>query len=382
MDKNELALLELIKSSLFDIPPQLPENVEWEKVFEEAKAQTVVALVARAVPKEFSAMWEISAAQSEAHFMRAVYEQTRLSELMDKEGIPFVIIKGAAAAVCYPKPVARTMGDIDLLVPEESFGKAFSALEGNGYKFEHDMGDGRDYTFTKGEIEIELHRRYSDKEYDIDELLISGIKNARTLTIYGNPFRALPEAENALLLLDHIRHHLLGGLGLRQIIDFMMAVNSVNDEKRFEKEFLPLFEQAGLGTFVRVVTKMCGLYLGLEKNTAWCDGADDEACRMLMENVLLSGNFGRKNPYVERPLRSLTMSFKTDGFFKTLQKAGMETCPIFKKYRVLKPFAWIYQIFRYIKRGLAALFKGDTFKGDVSDGKERAEFYKRLGIKR
>ncbi|MBR0277536.1 MAG: nucleotidyltransferase family protein [Clostridia bacterium] len=381
MDKNEAALLELIKMSLFDLPPHFPEGVDWQKVLDEAKAQTVAALVARAVPKEFSAAWEICAAQSQAHFMRILYEQTKLVELLQGGGIPFVILKGTAAAVYYPVPSIRTMGDIDLLVAEDRFEAAFSLLENSGYQFEYDFGDGRDYTFSKGGIVFELHRRYSDEKYDIEEYLINGIKNARTVTLYGNPFPALPEAENALVLLDHIRHHIWVGFGLRQIVDFMMWVSSVKDEKTFESEFLPLFEQAGLDTLARTITKMCKKYLGLPSNAAWCDSADDETCKELLETVLLSGNFGRKNPYEERPLQGLTMSIKRDGFFKTLQKAGVENCPAFKKYKFLRPFAWIYQAFRYIKKGIAALFHGDTFAGDISSGKEKADLYKKLGVK-
>jgi len=381
MDKNQAALLELIKSSLFDLPPHFPEDIDWQKVLEEAKAQTVAAIAARAVPKEFSADWEICAAQSQAHFMRVLYEQTKLVELLQGEGIPFVIIKGTAAAVCYPRPNTRTMGDIDLLVTEEHFETAFSLLENNEYKFEYDLGDNRDYTFSKGGIEFELHRRYSDREYDIEERLINGIKTARTVTLYGNPFPALPETENALVLLDHIRHHLLGGLGLRQFADFMMCVSSVKDEKTFESEFLPLFEEAGLGTFVRVVTKMCKKYLGLPTNAAWCGDADDATCKELLETMLMSGNFGRKNPYEEKPVRDMAMSIKRDGFFKTLQTAGVENYAIFKKYKPLRPFAWIYQFFIYIYKGTVALCRGEIVAREVSAGREKGDFYKRLGIK-
>ena len=381
MDKNEVALLELIKSSLFNLPPHFPEGIDWQKVLDEAKAQTVVALAACAVPKEFSADWEICIAQSQAHFMRSLYEQTKLVELLHGEDIPFVIIKGTSAATYYPVPSCRTMGDIDILVDESTFDTAYSLLEENGYKFYFHHGDDREYTFIKDGVMFELHRRYSDEKYNIEEYLINGIKNARTVTLYGNPFLALPETENALILLDHIRHHLSGGLGLRQIIDFMLCINSVKDEKTFETEYLPLFEQAGLDTFARIVTKMCKKYLGLPSNFAWCESADDKVCEELIEMVFVSGNFGIKNPYEEKPIRDITMSIRQDGLFMTLQKAGVRNCEIFEKYKFLRPFAWIYQIFRYIKRGTVAFFRGETVVRDVSSGKEKANFYKRLGIK-
>lgn len=381
MDKNEVTLLELIKSSLFGIAPHFPENIDWQEVLDEAKAQTVVALAARAVPKEFSAEWEMCAAQSQAHFIRMLYEQTKLVELLQGEGIPFVIIKGTAAAIYYPVPSCRTMGDVDILVAENAFDTAFAVLSENGYKFQFDHGDGREYTFIKNRVIFELHRRYSDEKYNIEEHLINGIKNARTVTLYDDMFPALSDKENTLLLLDHIRHHLLGGLGLRQIIDFMLCINSVKDEKTIETEYLPLFEQAGLGTFAKIVTKMCKQYLGLPLNCSWCESTDDKICKEFIETVFFSGNFGVKNPYEERPVSSITMNIRQDGLFRYLQKAGVRNCAVFTKYKILYPFAWIYQIFRYIKRGTSAFIRGEIFAEDVSKGKEKADFYKSLGIK-
>ena len=46
-------------------------------------------------------------------------EQTKLYHLFDDAGIPMAIIKGCAAAMYYPAPLHRSMGDIDFVVPLE-----------------------------------------------------------------------------------------------------------------------------------------------------------------------------------------------------------------------------------------------------------------------
>lgn len=380
MNKTELVLSELIKSSLFGCNATFEENTLWDEVLKEAQAQAVVALVQKAVPQEARENWQMPTDQSKAYFIRALYEQARAVTLLKEANIPFVIIKGTAAAIYYPNPSDRTMGDIDILVTEEDFDAAFSLFKESGYEFITDYGDGRDYTFKKGGVLFELHRRYSDEGHDIEKYLKDGIKRAETLSVFGDCFPALPKAENGLVLLDHVRHHLFGGLGLRQIIDFMMFVNSEPDEKKFESEFLPLFESAGLKTLAKVITKTCKKYFGLPVAAAWCETADDKTCDELLETVFLSGNFGRKNPYEYRPMQSFTMSVKQNGFFRTLQKAGVENCQAFKKHKILRPFAWLYQLFRYIKRGTAALFRREKLMSDVSSGNEKADFYKRLGI--
>ncbi|MBO4693399.1 MAG: nucleotidyltransferase family protein [Clostridia bacterium] len=381
MNNTQATVLELIKASLFGISPDFPEEIDWESVFKEAKEQTVLALAFSAVPKEFAVSWEISAMQSQAHFMRALYEQSKLCNLFDDAAVPFVIIKGAAAAIYYPNPNMRTMGDIDVLVSENNFDAAFSLLVENGYMFNCDYGDGRDYSFSKDGLIFELHRRYSDYDYNIEDYIQNWIDKSEKLSLYGNTFPALPKAENGLIILDHIRHHLVGGLGIRQIIDYMMFVNSVKNEKEFEEVHLPLYQKTGLLTLAKVIIKMCKIYFGFPVSATWCDDADSKTCDELLECVLTSGNFGRKDPYEYRPVRSLTMDIKQNGVFKALQTAGLENSEFIKNHKLLHPFAWIYQTFRYIKRGIAALVKGERFKGDISSGKQKTDFYKRLGIK-
>ena len=385
MNRSELILAELIKSSLFGVKADLPEDVDWAKALKEARAQTVVALTANAAaagiaPAEISQEWSVQAYQSKAFFMRALYEQTKVCELFKEAEIPFVILKGAAAAMYYPTPCDRTMGDVDVFVSEEFFDRAFSLLKDNGYEYKLDYGDGRDYSFEKGGVIFELHRRYSDKGHDIEQYIVNGLKNAQTQVLYGDEFPTLPKAENGLVLLDHIRHHLSGGLGIRQIIDFMMFVCSEKDGKVFEEKYLPLFESAGLKTLAKIITKACIKYFGLPVNADWCKDADEKTCDQLMETVFAYGNFGRKDPYVDRPMRDVTMSFKKRGFFRTLQDAGVANCEAFRKHKFLRPFAWIYQAFRYLIRGLKALFKGEKLFADVAEGKKKADFYKRLGI--
>ena len=380
MNRHQLALCDLIGASLFGRQPEISDDVDFNEILKEARDQAVVALVSVSVPENIRQSWRIPIMQSKAHFMRSLYEQTALVSLLKGANIPFVIIKGAAAAVYYPDPSVRTMGDVDFLVPEEYFDAAYSLLCDNGYLPKGDYGDGRDYSFFKGGILLELHKRFSDEDCDIDGYLLDGIKNATTLSVCGNDFPALSQAENGLLLLYHIRHHIFGGLGLRQIIDFMMFVCSEKDEDAFEKNVLPIFDKTGLSTLAKVVTKACKKYFGLPLNVEWCLSADDATCEEFIETVLSSGNFGRKERYEYRPMESFTMSVKKNGLFKTLQNAGVENCAAFKKHKWLRPFAWIYQSFRYLKRGVIAIFRKDKLIKDHAKGKEKADFYKRLGL--
>ena len=380
INNTQSALLELIKSSLFGISPELPEGTDFEAVFEEAKAQTVIALAAPVVPNNSAARWQEPVAQNMAHYMRSLFEQTNLIKLFESNNIPLVILKGFAAAVYYPMPQYRTMGDIDFLVLEEDFDKAYCLLKNNGYTFEGNHKDCRDYTFTKGEVVFELHRRYSDKEYDIEDILVNGMKHPISKKISGYTFPALPEYENGLVLLDHIRHHLTRGLGLRQIIDWTMFANSVLSDENYEKNFSPLLKRAGLETFCKVVTKMCKTQLFLPESVTWCDDADIATANQLFEKVMLSGNFGRKTPYQYKYVSEAAKKISKNGFFKTLQVVGVKNFDICKKNKFFRAFAWLFQLFRYIKLAISSLFKGEKLVDDISSGKKESDFNKRLGL--
>ena len=166
---NQQALLELLKSSLFGAQPSFPEGVDWDAVLQEAKDQTVVALAAPAVPKEVAGKWQIPAAQNKLRFFQILNEQANLIKLFRDADIPLVIIKGFAAAMYYPVPLQRTMGDIDFVVPTDRIEEANQLMTDDGYAFSHKTD--RHYDYSKNETVFELHCRYCEENWDFEHLI-------------------------------------------------------------------------------------------------------------------------------------------------------------------------------------------------------------------
>lgn len=380
MENREIVLLDLIKRALFGIDVYFPEDTDWDAVFAEASAQTVVALAAAAVPPQQAKKWSVPAAQSKAHYMRALYEQTGLVGLFAANGIQPVIIKGAAAAVYYPDPTLRTMGDIDVMVPEKDFEPAKALLDSNGYVFAGECKDGDERTYEKGGVEIELHLRFSDNKYGVEPMIAEGMKDAVVRTLNGRSFPMLPDPVNGIVILDHIRHHLAKGLGIRQLVDWTAYAYRALGDKEYEENFLPLIESANLVKFCETLTKACKMYLGLPDTLTWCDGADADAASELIGFVMQRGNFGRKDPDKGTPVHGVALKMKTDGFFKALREAGEKNFPACKRNRFLRPFAPVLQLFRYAGRGLAALFLGKNPVNDIKKANKEADFYRRIGL--
>lgn len=379
---NQQALLELVKAALFGTEPSFPVDIDWDAVLQEAKDQAVVALAAAAVPKEETAKWQTSVARNTANFLNLLNEQTKLIRLFDAAGIPLVILKGFAAAMYYPAPLRRAMGDIDFLVPPEYFESARSLMDENGYVFNSNHGTDRDYSYSMRGVVLELHHRYSDEKWDIDPLILKSFSDISTREVFNHHFPVLPEMINGLVLLDHVRHHLQGGLGIRQIIDWMMFVHANLNDETWESSFSQLARGAGLETLAMTMTSMCKRWFGLPDPITWCDPADEATAQELLEAVFDYGNFGSKLTEEIQPAEYITISARRMGMFRYLQARGEQNWTKSQEHPFLRRFAWLYQIFRYIKRGLSAIFHGEPIAKGMSSGTEKYDFLERLGLNR
>ena len=58
-----------------------------------------------------------------------MHGQQKLLQLLDENHIDCVILKGSAAALSYPQPILRVMGDVDFLVRKVDYEKTADLLE-------------------------------------------------------------------------------------------------------------------------------------------------------------------------------------------------------------------------------------------------------------
>lgn len=378
IDSNQQALLELLKASLFGAKPSFTEGVDWDAVLQEAKDQTVIALASPAVPKEEIGKWQVPTAKNKMRFFQIIDEQTNLIQLFQDSGIPIVILKGCASAIYYPVPFQRTMGDIDFIVPPEHTDKADLLMVKNGYVFSHKTE--RHYGYIKNNTIFELHFRYSEKNWDFEQLITDGLSRATLYELYGKQFPVFPVEINGMVLLDHIRSHLYTGLGIRQIIDWMMFVHTYLDDIMWKDRFEALAREPGLETLAVTVTKMCKLWFGLPDNITWCDNADEKTAQQLMEMIFGFGNFGRKEQNDREPVDIISIEMSRHGLFHYLQTTGETTWKAYHNHRFLRPFAWLYQTFRLGKRGVSAVFRGESKKLKAEHAKGMYDLHKKLGI--
>lgn len=379
MNKEQSVLLELIKKSQFGSSEQICwDEVDMQTLYDEASSQALAGLIAPEIPDDRTANAFVEAnLQQIANYVRYCNAEDQLNSLMKSASISFVVLKGNAAAISYKTPSLRKMGDIDFLVPQERFDETKELLSSSGFVFDHTTD--RHVSYRKSGVTFELHHHFSHDDLDIEDYLIDGLKHKVIKSIDGHEFPMLPMSVNGLVLLEHLMEHFKSAIGLRQVIDWMMYVYRNLDDEFWNQEFKSVAEDKGLATFAITVTRMCQLYLGLPETITWCKSADVKVCEQLIECILTSGNFGRKNAQ-GNSVETVSTSIKRKGLFRWLQTAGEYNWKAYHKHHWLKPLCWFYQIFRYAKQGIRSGRNKKQIKEDLDRSKERYELLKKLGI--
>lgn len=383
MNQTERNLLGAIRKSLWNCDITFSDDTDWNAVLEEAQKQAILGIVYFVAPADVQRQWNSSSAHLMAHYIRILHAEKNLTELLEKHGIPTVVLKGTAAAIYYPVPSQRTMGDIDLIVPQDCFEQAKRLFVQEQYSIsKEDPAYLRHIELKKDGVTVELHRFFHDDNVDVnvDAFIVDGISRAEKRIIDGTAFPMLPKLENGLVLLAHIALHLYAEIGLRQIIDWMLYADRELNDEYWESEFKKAAVSVGLDTFACVVTRMCQIYLGLSNRIHWCEDTDPDLCEELMNSVLSAGNFGAKRGS-GRKIGMVTTQFRRKGTFQYLQQAGKRNWAAYQKHKWLKPFAWVYQICRYVRQGLGTN-RGMKMTEDIERGIQRNELIRQLKIEK
>lgn len=385
--KTRLQIFRIIRESLFaqEMQDITSEECDWNAVYAEMKDHAIAFLAQKwlengakksGMNEALRSEWLRGCMRQQVRWIQIMSAQERLLSILAENQIECVIIKGAAAAIYYPQPSLRAMGDIDFLVKRADYERAARVLEENGYEQEHGHNfSHHHYGYRKDGVSFELHRRLGIVQESDEEtlgLFEDGIERRQMVQIGSFRYPILPAELNGLVLMFHINQHLRSGLGLRQIIDWMMYLDR-NDNLQ---ELLPLFRKTGMEKLALTVTAMCQEYLGLGgmseeagEATAREDIAEEAGeiparealvidpgvypTQELMDYIYEKGNFGTKSGEEGKIASVFLIATSPLQLFRRLQAGGLSRWKAAGKYRFLRPFAWIYQI-GFILRELAS----------------------------
>ncbi len=300
---TEGALTALIGQALFQKEATLPQSTDWKAVFDLATAHMVFGVASEALPEglptEALHEWQDTTVLLWQQNEALAAERRALVAFCEEKGIPSVILKGDAAAALYPTPDLRVAGDIDLLIPPADFDTVGAYLTARGYTAESKEGDHHD-AFVRGRVTVELHRTVSgvpsgDVGKTVADLLADILTTAKTARVGEDQIPVPDDLHQALVLLLHMQQHLReGGLGLRQLLDFALFLQSISS-KDTKEEISRILHQIGLYCFAATLALACHRHLGLPADALCFTGGDAALADALFADMMASGNFGRGN---------------------------------------------------------------------------------------
>ncbi|MBO5061251.1 MAG: nucleotidyltransferase family protein [Prevotella sp.] len=273
-------------------------------------------------------------------------QQAWLADLFRKNGIRHTVMKGQTVARFYPNPLLRMPGDIDVYVAKNDFRKACALIE-------HEKYTKTDFTMLhatycqKGKAEIEIHFAIQKLQWlphyrYLQSITLAGVDNAKPeyTDIDGRQISILPKELEVLLYTVHAFNHVVnGGLGLRQIIDWMLCIEKTGDciDIKLLKEYLV---KTGMSRMFRVLGYICSEYLGMSlKEPFWMKSGlhynhkDIKLGERLLSWVEECGNFGH------------SMNLSKVGFYMLFLKICLRFCYLSRKEMFIYPFM-------KIKRGI------------------------------
>ena len=216
-------------------------------------------------------------------------EIVRICKLLEKEKIRYIVFKGAALRALYSNSDYRISSDEDLLVKKEDMQRASALLIENGYEIMSEKDGEIKLAGRKVKFLIELHSSLvgsdSDEWEKTDALLVSQLDRPDTVETGAGTVKTFSPTFGLLSLFVHLfNHFVIGGVGIRQVMDIACYIGHYSDEIDFDKVFLCL-STVNAEKFAKNVINICSAYFGLDMSFG---KADDE----LLDDFLCAGIYG------------------------------------------------------------------------------------------
>jgi len=393
-------LLDLLGEALWNVPCDCqnltPE--EWGQMYECAEKQSVVPLMLRGaapyktqIPLELLNRMRSCSISVVMRNERLMAIQDQLMAFMTEHHIPCAILKGCSLSVCYPQAELRPLGDIDVLIRPEDVERTEQLLCANGYRPDHTGHPFHLDFFGKGAC-VEMHWQVStfpDSQggHTAREIMQTALEQTDIACLEGYSFPELKPLHQAISLLLHMERHMTtGGIGLRQLCDWAMFVNSV-DAGVFAAQVLPKIEKCGLLQFAKVLTATCVEYLAMPaEKGVWCQMIKPAMCAAMMQDVFRGGSMGKaaeetevSGMFIERGNAGRQRNAVLLMFQKLTQIANVHF-PITRCWKMLLPVFWIYIPLRYWVRSLQGKRTKIAFADTLAVTRARRKLYNELRL--
>ncbi len=317
--------------------------------------------------------------------------QSNIIKELKENNIPCAVIKGSTVAVNYNEPLARTLGDVDILVSVDDYDRALEILCGDKYKDESSKDHKFHYRYTTQGITVEIHKyvaEYSSEKYG--KIILDAMDKALDSVVLKRidefEFPSLSNEYQAATLLLHTQRHFYENLlPMRMLCDWAMFVKSVDFSEWNEKVY-PFIQKLGLNSLCDVLTAVCNKYLELGCDEKVKSIVDDRAVEYMISEFL-DGGISKDEKEISQTIGSSYSQYKTTagGSIKPLllllNRIARNEYSLARLSPVFLPLFWIYIPVRFIFRTIIGTRKSISFNSFSETSKRKEYLIKKLKLK-
>lgn len=356
---NETALyaIKLLKSALSGIPtPEPDEGLDFDLLYRilDAHSVTNIAYLSLSKLKEQGVPRIVIPDEVKENYYMCIakeanqqYETEILKERFEQEGIKYCILKGWFLKEYYASPDLRTMCDIDVLITEPDFDRCHKLMLESGFEVKHLSRIDNGY-YKYPAVGFEIHRTLIGRS---DELIFNYYTDIweRLEKVEDNQFEYRMKLEDFYVyMIVHIyKHFVVGGIGIRAIMDifvFLRAVKDRLDFKYIESELAKI----RLCGFNKAMTRLSLEWFSPDYNIRPLD--------MVGSYIVLSSTYGNTaysvNSHMTNNTRKEDGSFENPGRIKYVYRVIFPKFfryqylyPSIKNRKYLVPFYWLHMWF-------------------------------------
>ena len=354
--------LGLLRSSLWGTPATIPHDIDGVRKI--AKTQRTRPMIKSAL---LSAGWQSRSAQPLDLVHKTAITHIQLNRCianvipsLREGGVDPVLLKGQGLALNYLQPLLRECGDIDLYVGLDQYDRACELIR--VMASEKEIAEAKSselhYEINLGQMLIELHRvsdslnnKKSDAIYQA--LAAKGLSNDLVpVNIERVPVNTPSNSFNAFYIFFHMqRHFLKGGIGLRQMCDWIRFLHTHSG--KIDTAYI---ESALDALQLRIVWNMFASiavdYLGLpsEEMPLYQPGLKEDVT-IVLDTIFREGNFGYyREDSSDRPAGYFA------GKMHSIDKKIARYRMLFRMYPGEKRYIW-GRILRFYGVGIEQFFK-------------------------
>ena len=282
-----------------DSPASAPSAEECEELLAFGKKQSILPIIYAGLKKMDIPADLLKAIDRERNrdLRRFVLHNDalqKIEEVLNKEQIPYIPLKGAVLRNLYPTPEMRTSSDIDVLVHGDDLDRAVETIETHT-DFKADHRAYHDISMLNQSVHLELHFSIKENDEKLDKMLSRAWDYA--VPTESCRYAFTPEFQMFHVVAHMSYHFLHGGLGIRPFLDLWVLRNKTKFDENTVKT---LCQQCGILKFYEECCNLIDVWLEDDKHT--------ETTEMLEQICLSGGVFGNrefKNAARQRERRGL-----------------------------------------------------------------------------